>query len=394
MWPARGALAGLAHVLAHVVMTVRPRLLLIRDLHLAIIAAAALLGGERLPAQERIDRRADVAVDRHPVAVLNLDQHGEGRRGLALQHRLLRPAPPRFLIGERHRLDPADQVGEGRVQHQVLEGVAVRRPDQLHPALGDRARRLGLKFRPDLVDHDHLRHVILDRLDHHRVLQRRLGHLHPPRPPDRRMRDVAIPRDLVARIDHHDPLAERVGQHARRLAQQRRLAHPRPPEDEDALARFHQILDDRDRPEDRAPDPAGQPDDHPRPVADGRDAVQRPLDPGAIILAEVPDPLRDVFELGARHILFAEHEFAPIEARLGLAPQVQHQLDQRAGILLAQPFDELRRQHREEIGEVVGDLLLILLALVIRPRLPLRPLRSLFVVVKVLHFQQVASPQR
>ena len=131
---------------------------------LALAASAALFGGERLPAQQRIDRRADVAVDRHPVAVLNLHQHGEGRRGLALQHRFLRPAPPRFLIGERHRLDAADQVREGRVQHQVFEGIAVRRPDQLHAALGDRPRRLGLQFGADLVDHDHSDPTLLRRL--------------------------------------------------------------------------------------------------------------------------------------------------------------------------------------------------------------------------------------
>ena len=71
------------------------------------------------------------------------------------------------------RLDAADQVRQRRVQHQVFERVAVRGGDELHAALGDRARRGRLELGADLVDDDDLGHVVLDRLDHHRVLQRR-----------------------------------------------------------------------------------------------------------------------------------------------------------------------------------------------------------------------------
>ena len=45
--------------------------------------------------------------------------------------------------------------------------------DQLDAALGDGAGGLGLQLGPDLVDDDDLGHVVLDRLDHHRVLERR-----------------------------------------------------------------------------------------------------------------------------------------------------------------------------------------------------------------------------
>ena len=164
---------------------------------------------------------------------------------------------------ERHGLDAADQVGQRRVEHQVFERVAVRRADQLHAALGDRARRRGLQLGADLVDDDDLGHVVLDRLDHHRVLHRRRRHLHAPRAADRRVRDVAVAADLVRGVDDDDALAQIVGQHARRLAQHRRLADAGPPQQQDALARLDDVANDVDRAEDGAADAAGEADDRP-----------------------------------------------------------------------------------------------------------------------------------
>ena len=62
------------------------------------------------------------------------------------------PPPPRLLVAQGHRLDAADEVGEGRVHHQVLQGVAVGGGDELHAALGDGAGGRGLQLRADLVD--------------------------------------------------------------------------------------------------------------------------------------------------------------------------------------------------------------------------------------------------
>ncbi len=77
---------------------------------------------------------------RQPLASLDLYEHIEGRRRAPLQNRLLGATPAGFLIGQGDRLDPPYQVGEGGVEQQVLKGVAVSSADQLHAALGDRAR--------------------------------------------------------------------------------------------------------------------------------------------------------------------------------------------------------------------------------------------------------------
>ena len=264
----------------------------------AFLVAPAEFRRDRIAAQHRVDRVGDVAVDRDPLAVLDLDDDVEGRRRLALEDALLRPPPARLLVAEGHALDPADEVGQGRVEHQVVEVVAVGGADQLDAALGDRPRGLRLELGPDLVDDDDLGHVVLDRLDHHLVLERGRADLHPARLADGRMRDVAVAGDLVAGVDDHDPLAHVVGQDAGRLAQHRRLADARPAHDQDRLPGLDEVVDDLDRAVDGPPDPAGQPDDLAVAVADGADAVERPLDAGAVVVAERPDVLDDEGDVG------------------------------------------------------------------------------------------------
>ena len=127
------------------------------------------------------------------------------------------------------------------------------------------------------------------------------AHLHAPRAADARVRDVAVAGDLVGGVHDDDPLVEVVRQHARRLAQHRRLADARPAHDEHRLARTRRGRSiDLDGAEDRAPDAAGEADDLAAPVADGRDAVQRALDAGAVVLAERADVVDDVLDVLGR----------------------------------------------------------------------------------------------
>ena len=112
-------------------------------------------------------------MDGQALPVLDLDQHVERGRRLALEHRFLRAAPAGLLIAQGDALDAAHQIGQRRVHHQVVQRVAVGRADELHAALGDGARRRRLQLGADLVDDDDLGHVVLHGLDHHRVLHGR-----------------------------------------------------------------------------------------------------------------------------------------------------------------------------------------------------------------------------
>ena len=266
------------------------------------LVAPAQLRRDRLAAQQRVDGLGDVAVDDDPLAVLDLDDRVERGRLLALEDALLRAPAAGLLVAEGHGLDPADEVRQGRVEHEVVEVVAVGRADELDAALGDRPRGLGLQLGPDLVDDDDLGHVVLDRLDHHLVLERRRADLHPAGLADGRVRDVAVAGDLVGRVDDHDPLAEVVGQDTRGLAEHRRLADARPAHDEDRLPGLDEVLDDLDRPEDGLADAAGEADDLAVAVADRRDAVERPLDARPVVVAEAADVVDDVSDVRLGHL--------------------------------------------------------------------------------------------
>ena len=131
------------------------------------------------------------------VAINDLHDHIEGWWRLALQHALLRAASACLIVTEGNALNAADQVGERWVQHQVVEAVAVGGTDQLHAALGDRSCSNGLGLGADLVNHDHLGHVVLDRFDHDEMLSLWSAHLHSSRLADRWMRNVTVSSDLV-----------------------------------------------------------------------------------------------------------------------------------------------------------------------------------------------------
>ena len=135
------------------------------------------------------------------------------------------PAAARLFVGERDRLDSADQIGERRVHHQVFECVAVGRADQLNATFGNGPGGHGFEFGADFVDDDHLRHVIFDGFDHDGVLRGGSRNLHSAGASDGRVRNVSVAGNFVAGIDNDDALAEFVGEHAGAFPKQGRFAH-------------------------------------------------------------------------------------------------------------------------------------------------------------------------
>ena len=142
------------------------------------------------------------------IAIDDLYDHIEGWWRLTLQHALLRSAAAGLVITERHRLNPADQVGQRWVQHQVVEAVAVGGTNELHAALSNGSCSDRLRLGADLIDHDHLRHMVLNRLNHHQVLALGRAHLHATRLANRWMRNVTVAGDLVRGVHYYNPLAE------------------------------------------------------------------------------------------------------------------------------------------------------------------------------------------
>src|SRR5690606_30522862 len=223
-------------------------------------------------------------------------------------------------------LDAAVEVGQRRVHEQVVDGDAVRRADELHAALVDRAGGQRLKLAANLVDDDDLGVVVLHRLDHDLVLEARRRHLHAARPAYRRVGDVAISADLVGGVhDHH---AVGLGEHARRLAQHRRLADAGAAQEQHALARADDVLDNVNGAEYGPAHTARQPDHIPFAIADRGDAVQRAIDAGAVVGVELTDLSYHRVDGILRNVLFGEDLLAVGVACGWHAAQVEDHFDQ------------------------------------------------------------------
>src|SRR5262249_44699790 len=79
------------------------------------------------------------------------------------------------------------------------------------------------------------------------------------------------------------------------------------------------------------------------------------LDPGTVVVAEVTDPLGDVLQVVAGHLKAVEHRVAVGEARLRLAPQIEHHLQQVA-MVGGEPLSRAghpRRQRLEQQPELL-----------------------------------------
>ncbi len=137
------------------------------------------------------------------LPALLLDYHVEGWRRFAFQDTLLCVTPASLFVSEGNGLDTTYQVGECWVHQQITERVAVSGRHELHTAFCNGACSGGFQFGTYLIDNDDLGHVVLYRLDHHRVLFDSARHLHAACPADTGVRNISITCDFVRGI-HYD----------------------------------------------------------------------------------------------------------------------------------------------------------------------------------------------
>ena len=214
--------------------------------------------------------------------------------------------------------------------------------------------------------------------------------LHPPRAPDRRVRHVPVPADLVRRVHDHHALVQLVRQHARHLPDDGRLAHSRPAQEQDRVGNVEDVADQGDVSRDGPPHAAGQADDGAPAVADRRDAVERALHARPVVAAKLADGALGRGEVLGSDLGLAEElaacrgrgrgggvvvgrgraglaPYAPPssflavvraaeEARLGPAPEVEHHLEQRrAPGVVGDGGADVFREGQEQGLEVVAD---------------------------------------
>ena len=93
-------------------------------------------------------------------------------------------------------------------------------------------------------------------------------------------------------------------------------------------------------------------------VADGRDAMERPLDARAVVVAERADAGDDVLQVVLGDLALEQHALAArAEAGLGPAAEVHHDLDDVEHVgQRADGVADLRRQGLQQRLHVVGGL--------------------------------------
>src|ERR1700716_1041228 len=142
------------------------------------------------------------------------------------------------------------------------------------------------------------------------------------------MRDVAVSRDLVGGIDDHDTFREIVSENTRDLTQHRRLADTGSTEKQDAPPGLDDVADDLDGPVDGAADAESQAHDLAGAVPQRADAVQRSLDTGTVVAAELTDVRDHVREVFGGDLAVRQHLFTAHEARFREATEIHHDLEE------------------------------------------------------------------
>jgi hypothetical protein len=140
-----------------------------------------------------------------------------------------------------------------------------------------------------------------------------------------------------------------------RFAQQGGFAHARAAQDKQGFAGFDNILNDIHRAINSPPDPAGQTDNMPAPVAQAGDAMQGAFETGAVIGIKLTDPLDHVVQFGTRDFLIDQDLFALNIARRWDAPQVQDDLQQVIVIIgFVDGFDDIPGQYTQQGIQVIS----------------------------------------
>src|SRR5205823_2979308 len=98
------------------------------------------------------------------------------------------------------------------------------------------------------------------------------------------------------------------------------------------LAADDDVADDLTRAGHGAADAHRQSDDAPGTVANRGDAVERTLDAGPVVVAELTYVVGHMLQVGRRDRMVGQQHLAPGNARFRLAPEVEHDLEQLTGV--------------------------------------------------------------
>jgi hypothetical protein len=189
--------------------------------------------------------------------------------------------------------------------------------------------------------------MVFNRFNHRLMLVRGLGDLHPPRPADGRVGNVAIAADFVACIYDDHPLL--LGENTSHLAQHGRLAHTGTAKQEDAVTLGHNILNHVNGAINGTADAQRQANHLPTPVPNTGDTVERAGNTGSVVVVKVANAADDHLNFGMADFGLAQNLF-PAHVTRGWRPsQIHYNFDEV--IFVTQFLDALTNGLRENRKE-------------------------------------------
>lgn len=104
-----------------------------------------------------------------------------------------------------HMKIKTNQIRECRILHDILNLLSMSSPYKHDASLGNWPASMSFSFCANLINYNHLRHVIFYCFNHHAMLQRWLRYLHSSCAPYCCMRNIAIASNFITGINNHLP---------------------------------------------------------------------------------------------------------------------------------------------------------------------------------------------
>jgi hypothetical protein len=149
---------------------------------------------------------------------VHFHSHRESGFSRPFEHGFLAATTASLIVAKGDGFNATNEVAQGWIFNEVGEGIAVRCRHQGHPPFSNRAGCTRFQLSADFINDDHLWHVVFHGLNHHLVLKLWPSHLHAPRSTNGGMGNVTIPRNFIARVNHHNTLPQVIGKNASDLA--------------------------------------------------------------------------------------------------------------------------------------------------------------------------------
>src|SRR2546429_4156991 len=174
---------------------------------------------------------------------------------------------------------------------------------ELHAAFRYGTSSGGLQFSAYFVNNNNLRHMVLYRFNHYRMLFRSASHLHAARSTNTGVRNIAISSNFVGGVHNDYTFIGFVCQNTCYFTQQCGFAHTWATKNQDRLTLFDNISNQRNTAEYRSTNAAGQTNNFSFSISKSADTMESALDTSTVVVTKFTYSLDHILEVSIGHWL-------------------------------------------------------------------------------------------